>query len=241
MLLFIILFLHQTTTEFDGLGYQAGCLSSCSYIKPQQKKRIMIVKSVVYHLVPTSNHNGSVCFWQVWSLFIILFLHQTTTYYLGSSVVLGCLSSCSYIKPQHHAPGYFNLSRCLSSCSYIKPQHESLTPQCIQSCLSSCSYIKPQQRTWCNHWYLVVYHLVPTSNHNKRSKFRLSKLLFIILFLHQTTTIGVSTLIPNLLFIILFLHQTTTGRQEGERRRKLFIILFLHQTTTYSRKSTDNQ
>ena len=34
----------------------------------------------------------------------------------------------------------------------------------------------------------VVYHLVPTSNHNCRWCLRLGEQLFIILFLHQTTT-----------------------------------------------------
>ena len=34
------------------------------------------------------------------------------------------------------------------------------------------------------------------------------------------------------LFIILFLHQTTTAREQNRWNLVLFIILFLHQTTT---------
>ena len=35
LLLFIILFLHQTTTKYGWTTQGIGCLSSCSYIKPQ--------------------------------------------------------------------------------------------------------------------------------------------------------------------------------------------------------------
>ena len=121
---------------------------------------------------------------------------------------------------------------CLSSCSYIKPQHNDGGALCRYGCLSSCSYIKPQQSRDDFAFCRVVYHLVPTSNHNSTRFVKNPSKLFIILFLHQTTTIdGVQTfsrkvvyhLVPTsnhnfhflapfcvLLFIILFLHQTTT-------------------------------
>ena len=57
---------------------------------------------------------------------------------------------------------------------------------------------------------LVVYHLVPTSNHNCGVFAFMEGVLFIILFLHQTTTVTVTSSKIVLLFIILFLHQTTT-------------------------------
>ena len=88
---------------------------------------------------------------------------------------------------------------------------------------------------------IVVYHLVPTSNHNYNKKIVPASLLFIILFLHQTTTPMEKAPISRRLFIILFLHQTTTNALRPILEWKLFIILFLHQTTTYSRKSTGNQ
>ena len=78
----------------------------------------------------------------------------------------------------------------------------------------------------------VVYHLVPTSNHNRaRARFVLLQ-LFIILFLHQTTTAWSRARRWTLLFIILFLHQTTTPWMRWLPLYLLFIILFLHQTTT---------
>ena len=165
-LLFIILFLHQTTTHRPlsrhplgclsscsyikpqqivyGLINNHGCLSSCSYIKPQLKNGYKELFQVVYHLVPTSNHNWRDHLRIAFRLFIILFLHQTTTSAFMHSHKIRCLSSCSYIKPQlilweiknpvvvyHLVPtsnhnlvifGNFNKMCCLSSCSYIKPQ-----------------------------------------------------------------------------------------------------------------------
>ena len=186
------------------------CLSSCSYIKPQRGTMSLYRLDVVYHLVPTSNHNWSlvpvprprlfiILFLhqtttsnelelQPWALFIILFLHQTTT--LGGKSrrwcmlfiilflhqtttillveIVGhrCLSSCSYIKPQ---PLHYLASHgegCLSSCSYIKPQLKIKKRGGAPRCLSSCSYIKPQPFAPSCKIHKVVYHLVPTSNHN---------------------------------------------------------------------------
>ena len=120
--LFIILFLHQTTTHKSVFLLPQRCLSSCSYIKPQLKRPKCRSLFVVYHLVPTSNHNALMMPDIMWTLFIILFLHQTTTVSLLYSVSLRCLSSCSYIKPQ-------------------------------------LGLLEIAERD-------VVYHLVPTSNHN---------------------------------------------------------------------------
>ena len=142
--LFIILFLHQTTTARQQNRWNLGCLSSCSYIKPQLPRHFILLfvsclsscsyikpqlanldwpfATVVYHLVPTSNHNWSSSMYKFGELFIILFLHQTTTAALVLRASISCLSSCSYIKPQLGGLGILN--------------------------------------------GLVVYHLVPTSNHN---------------------------------------------------------------------------
>ena len=121
---------------------------------------------VVYHLVPTSNHNFGVGVVTNKTLFIILFLHQTTTL----------------------LPPWLLWIRCLSSCSYIKPQLSLMDLA-----------IKP-----------VVYHLVPTSNHNKEHGVIIG--IFVVYHLVPTSNhnCGVFTLGAGQLFIILFLHQTTT-------------------------------
>ena len=56
----------------------------------------------------------------------------------------------------------------------------------------------------------VVYRTIPTSNHNHRVKNKVSRKLYIVLFLHQTTTYSLSRDAVGLLYIVLFLHQTTT-------------------------------
>ena len=77
-------------------------------------------------------------------LFIILFLHQTTTMERESLQDARCLSSCSYIKPQPCSCRAAARHSCLSSCSYIKPQLPNEIFDALECCLSSCSYIKPQ-------------------------------------------------------------------------------------------------
>ena len=79
---------------------------------------------------------------------------------------------------------------------------------------------------------IVVYHLVPTSNHNWSSSMYKFGELYIILFLHQTTTAHFGISVPDSLYIILFLHQTTTACNGTISNAQLYIILFLHQTTT---------
>ena len=122
-----------------------GCLSSCSYIKPQPSR---------------GPERPRTC----------------------------CLSSCSYIKPQPPLVNFFRAIGCLSSCSYIKPQPVTWVEVNETRCLSSCSYIKPQQFDGLGYQAVVVYHLVPTSNHNTSLSVGVETSLFIILFLHQTTT-----------------------------------------------------
>ena len=99
---------------------------------------------VVYHPIPTSNHNLHYCIVLLGALYIILFLHQTTTPNRGCKGLLCCISSYSYIKPQPTTSVFDVVSSCISSYSYIKPQHK-IGLQCWQGCcISSYSYIKPQ-------------------------------------------------------------------------------------------------
>ena len=56
----------------------------------------------------------------------------------------------------------------------------------------------------------VVYRTIPTSNHNLVKILVLGLLLYIVLFLHQTTTKTAAALAKSQLYIVLFLHQTTT-------------------------------
>ena len=186
--LYIFWFLHQTTTVSDTYTEFIGCISFDSYIKPQRCLVMVIFLSVVYLLIPTSNHNyyyiSSIgCFvvylliptsnhnflvilLNLLMLYIFWFLHQTTTVYYLINLVC----------------------RCISFDSYIKPQHSAKVP---------------------NFWK-VVYLLIPTSNHNQASSASIYKMLYIFWFLHQTTTALKHSKVSKELYIFWFLHQTTT-------------------------------
>ena len=208
--LYIVLFLHQTTTCDSVRLFWLGCISFFSYIKPQHDNNWLrsmfccisffsyikpqlwtereidipvVYRSfptsnhnyclllsrccwVVYRSFPTSNHNGSYILTPSSLLYIVLFLHQTTT----MTILL------------------IRLCRCISFFSYIKPQLWKNLQKKLLSCISFFSYIKPQQR---QNWSLsdaVVYRSFPTSNHNFMKMISSLNVLYIVLFLHQTTT-----------------------------------------------------
>ena len=78
----------------------------------------------------------------------------------------------------------------------------------------------------------VVPYSISTSNHNYPVQPVNTHWLFLILFLHQTTTTYRHNAVTAMLFLILFLHQTTTVMFACTDKVELFLILFLHQTTT---------
>ena len=164
--LYIVLFLHQTTTAYANQRNSYSCISYYSYIKPQPSGYQRPKCLVVYRTIPTSNHNTSFNFAIIPKLYIVLFLHQTTTYLCQSVSWWCCISYYSYIKPQLIKFNYYEFS--------------------------------------------VVYRTIPTSNHN----------FFTLTYDNDQ------------LYIVLFLHQTTTTSPELQNSLRLYIVLFLHQTTT---------
>ena len=76
------------------------CISFDSYIKPQPSLEYVLLPSVVYLLIPTSNHNAGGFLSPLITLYIFWFLHQTTTAALWDNPMLRCISFDSYIKPQ---------------------------------------------------------------------------------------------------------------------------------------------
>ena len=127
---------------------------------------VTLALTVVYRPFPTSNHNQQRFTTRLVWLYIVRFLHQTTTALEFSPVDFGCISSVSYIKPQ------------LNTVSFL--------------CIS------------------VVYRPFPTSNHNSA-----------MVLLNRIR-----------LYIVRFLHQTTTCVPDMQPRARLYIVRFLHQTTT---------
>ena len=60
--------------------------------------------------------------------------------------------------------------RCISFDSYIKPQLVRRFICTLVRCISFDSYIKPQLDAIILSLFLVVYLLIPTSNHNSSTE-----------------------------------------------------------------------
>ena len=188
--------------------------------------------AVVYLLIPTSNHNIPNWEENVHSLYIFWFLHQTTTLIVTNDTMTMLYIFWFLHQTTTLGVSLLSYSCCISFDSYIKPQLNPNKPPLEYGCISFDSYIKPQLlQSWVT-LNLVVYLLIPTSNHNCATCFLPKLLLYIFWFLHQTTT--VSSTVPSLpkLYIFWFLHQTTTSLQPPFFARWLYIFWFLHQTTT---------
>ena len=99
-------------------------------------------------------------------------------------------------------------------------------------CILSVSYIKPQHRKIYYSLSLVVSYQFPTSNLNFRRRIIIMYRLYLISFLHQTSTISYSCPIAFLLYLISFLHQTSTVHLLQAIIPVLYLISFLHQTST---------
>ena len=103
---------------------------------------------------------------------------------------LSYISYYYYIKPQHPILCLETSSSCISYYSYIKPQLRLFSSIYLLSCISYYSYIKPQRVYGSIGIIPVVYHTIPTSTHNSVDGVSVPIVLYIILFLHQTTTVG---------------------------------------------------
>ena len=118
--LFMVFFLHQTTTKRVTATGSSCCLWSFSYIKPQPCADIALKQYVVYGLFPTSNHNHECTYSDRRALFMVFFLHQTTTYPMRNRSAKCCLWSFSYIKPQRMAFMLLCFSAFKAVCAYTK-------------------------------------------------------------------------------------------------------------------------
>ena len=150
----------------NSISSAASCISFDSYIKPQLGKGKGKLSAVVYLLIPTSNHNTMSCLINTIVLYIFWFLHQTTTVELFNCRPERCISFDSYIKPQRATRPLYSRFCCISFDSYIKPQLLVHSLHLCLRCISFDSYIKPQPRRTRRRYLLVVYLLIPTSNHN---------------------------------------------------------------------------
>ena len=126
----------------------------------------------------------------------------------------------------------FVVERCSLFCFYIKPQLSGITVEVYNVVPYSVSTSNHNDERSVMMRSRVVPYSVSTSNHNCKTLRCNLNMLFLILFLHQTTTRPMRLGAHLWLFLILFLHQTTTHGFFFDTDVELFLILFLHQTTT---------
>ena len=121
-----------------------------------------------------------------------------------------CISFDSYIKPQLWRSQAFIVYSCISFDSYIKPQLLGLS---IGIVLVVYLLIPTSNHNeWCtdNTKQLVVYLLIPTSNHNRfRGASGRRKVVYLLIPTsnHNVRCLAISAA---RLYIFWFLHQTTT-------------------------------
>ena len=104
---------------------------------------------VVSYSISTSNHNKVVRNLDFSGLYLIPFLHQTTTkpyYYLFG---LSCILFHFYIKPQLSVKCFILRCCCILFHFYIKPQLKHIHDVIANCCILFHFYIKPQRRMNC--------------------------------------------------------------------------------------------
>ena len=121
---------------------------------------------IVSYRLSTSNHNCRRCEIILDILYLIVFLHQTTTCARLGVSLDDCILSSFYIKPQLDLERTQRSYHCILSSFYIKPQLSTAAFTDATYCILSSFYIKPQPitRTWGILW--IVSYRLSTSNHN---------------------------------------------------------------------------
>ena len=165
--LYIVLFLHQTTTIRSTTKNLQSCISYYSYIKPQPRIFLTALNSVVYRTIPTSNHNHSSCFPR--KIFVVYRTIPTSNHNPISSITIVLDVVYRTIPTSNH--NFQSLWKYFEQVVYRTIPTSNHNP-------ISTLYIALQ----------VVYRTIPTSNHNCNNPVLVNTSLYIVLFLHQTTT-----------------------------------------------------
>ena len=142
------------------------CILFHFYIKPQHLRCFPRVCSVVSYSISTSNHNDHIikdCFQ---GLYLIPFLHQTTTKSAKYTQLCGCILFHFYIKPQLMKDAAKIVASCILFHFYIKPQQLFSVMKTLNGCILFHFYIKPQQINAKDFGVPVVSYSISTSNHN---------------------------------------------------------------------------
>ena len=100
---------------------------------------------VVSYSISTSNHNSYDMHILSFRLYLIPFLHQTTTLSASRFTQRCCILFHFYIKPQRKVNQYDVMHGCILFHFYIKPQPEPNLFYLRLCCILFHFYIKPQR------------------------------------------------------------------------------------------------
>ena len=125
-----------------------------------------ILHTIVSYRLSTSNHNSLDGRTSALPLYLIVFLHQTTTCTASRHLPFHCILSSFYIKPQLVSIQQLVFVNCILSSFYIKPQLPRATSWDWANCILSSFYIKPQLYLSMSFVCSIVSYRLSTSNHN---------------------------------------------------------------------------
>ena len=134
----------------------------------------MKLAAVVSYSISTSNHNTSMVTTCQPSLYLIPFLHQTTTIYHVIRLEFGCILFHFYIKPQRKGTNTEPTRSCILFHFYIKPQRFEGCQKSFKRCILFHFYIKPQHIKACLKVLesCILFHFYikpqPANSHDSR-------------------------------------------------------------------------
>ena len=143
--LYIFWFLHQITTLRTYRIIFYGCISFDSYIKSQPRPRDRCSSSVVYLLIPTSNHNSSIICKPLHC--VVYLLIPTSNHNLNVQDILKPLVVYLLIPTSNHNSLFVFMIIHIVVYLLIPTSNHNLSWKLLLT-------------SW------VVYLLIPTSNHN---------------------------------------------------------------------------
>ena len=165
-------------------------------------------------------------------LYLIEFLHQTTTLMVPNPSKLCCILLNFYIKPQLLRLGIIRRDCCILLNFYIKPQREYSVRSMTDSCILLNFYIKPQLRAPLRRTPFVVSYWISTSNHNANDY--LDSLKTVVSYWISTSNHNRSS--SQALWQAVVSYWISTSNHNSWCRilslEELYLIEFLHQTTT---------
>ena len=173
-------------------------------------KALLSGTSVVSYWNSTSNHNNSLPLGNVFVLYLIEILHQTTTQAPPLLIPLCCILLKFYIKPQ--LARQWLMVPCVVSYWNSTSNHNILILRSVSIIVvsywnSTSNHNVSPPIIWITK---VVSYWNSTSNHNMNARRQWKYQLYLIEILHQTTTTSHSLSEDSELYLIEILHQTTT-------------------------------